>query len=157
MKSTSELIDALDHIKSSLERISVDNGYNTSPQIKRGWLQHVFKAHSRTPVEFPVIAYRAELSDPQSSVDGNSNIKDSMTVVIDAAVSTKENDADEAVDSLLNLLKDLRRSLVFDPNNVKLKHSSLIYGECPFDLPDTGEEYAFFSQKIIIEVVEQYA
>ena len=155
MNTTSDIIRALDDIKQRLEQISTANGYNSNPSIKRGWLEMLFRGRNRNEVPLPVIAYRPSLSNPESAVPGNSNMKDVVTVLLDCAVSTK--DSDTPVDDLLNLLKDVRRSLVFDPDDRKLVISDMTIQDCPFDLPESGDDYAFFSQKISFKVVEQYA
>lgn len=157
MNKASSIIDALDAIKAQLAQISTAGGYNTDPTIKRGWLQHIFRRHLRNPISFPVIAYRVEQSNPRMP-PGNSTADDSVLILLDGAVLVKGDDAeDEAVDALLNLMKDMRRALVFDPDKPRLKYSKLELQDCPFDLPETGEEYAFFSQKILIKVDDQYA
>jgi len=155
MNQTSDIIPALDEIKRRLEQISTANGYNTDPSIKRGWLEMLFRGRNRHEVPLPVLAYRPAVAEPEGSVPGNSNITDVVTLMIDGAVSTK--DSDTPVDDLLNLLKDVRRVLVFDPDDGKLVFSDITVEDCPFDLPESGEDYAFFSQKISFKVVEQYA
>jgi hypothetical protein len=155
MNQTSDILTALDFIRQRLESITTANGYNFSPSVRRGWLEHVFQGRHRQPVAFPVIVYRPSLSEPVSSAPGNENMVDSVTVLIDCAVSVKESE--QPVDDLLNLLKDVRRSLVFDPENPRLKISDLTIQDCPFDTPESGDEYAFFSQKISFRVTEQYA
>ena len=78
--------------------------------------------------------------------------KESISCSFDGAVAVK--DSDSPVDDLLNLLKDVRVALAIDPFTHKLPFSKITYGECAFDLPETGEPYAFFSQKVILEIVE---
>lgn len=155
MNPTSEILLAMDAIKAMFEQISTANGYNHNPTLKRGWLQHIFQGRHRTEPTFPIIAYRPHISEPTSKVPDNSSLIDTVTLVIDCAVSVK--DTDTPVDDLLNLLKDVRRSLVFDPDTTRLKISELTFQDCPFDLPEAGDDYAFFSQKINFKVVEQYA
>lgn len=108
------------------------------------------------PIAFPVVAYRPEVSLPGGGErTNNTNLNDSITLSLDCAVSVKESEA--PVDDLLNLLKDVRRSLVFDPDTARLGISEIQFLECPFDIPEAGDDYAFFSQKIRFQVVEQYA
>ncbi|WP_010322154.1 hypothetical protein [Marinobacterium stanieri] len=157
MNTTSDIIPALDWVKERLERINKANGYNSDPSVERGWLQMIVNQDRlrRNEITFPVIAYRPALTEPKGSTEGNSSLIDSVTVMVEGAVLTK--DSDTPVDDLLNLIKDVRRSLVFDPTARKLKVSKLTIQDCPFDLPESGEDYAFFSQKITFEVTEQYA
>ncbi|SEG12307.1 hypothetical protein [Marinobacterium lutimaris] len=157
MNKTSDILEGLDFIKSRLETISTANGYNHSPNIKRGWLEFIFsnKNRHREPIAFPVIAYRPKTSAPQNATAGNESLIDVVTVHIDGAVSVK--DSEDSVTDLLNLLKDVRRSLVFDPENQRLKISDLTIQDCPFDTPESGDDYAFFSQAISFRVTEQYA
>lgn len=154
MSKESDILKALEEVKTMVGKISEANGYNTTPTVRRGWLQHIYSSRSRDKPDFPIIAYRPELSSPNSSTPDNSGMIDTVTIVFDGAVSVK--DSETATDDLLHLLKDLRRSLVFDPDTTTLKLSELAFGECPFDLPDAGEDYAFFSQKISFKVVENY-
>ena len=150
----SKILVALDEVQTMLNEITEVKGYNSSPSIKRGWLQHIFQGRHAAPVKFPVIAYRVESSSPTASQNGTSFI-DQITIVIDCAVSVKETK--DPVTDLLKLLKDVRRSLVFDPWTTKLTISEIDFLECDFDLPEAGDEYAFFSQKLSFKVVENYA
>ena len=151
---SSKLLVALDEVKGLLGDITEVKGYNFTPTLKRGWLQHIFQSRHASPVKFPVVAYRVESSMPEGS-QNNERVIDDITLVIDCAVSVKESK--EPVDDLLMLLKDVRRSLVFDQWTSKLSLSELTLMECQFDLPEAGDEYAFFSQKIRFRVVEEYA
>lgn len=156
MNKTSDINKALAAIKTMLSQISKANGYNFSPQLKQGWLQHIFARRTQVAVVFPVIAYRPELSQPNGGErTNNTNLNDTITFSIDCAVAVK--DTETPVEDLLNLLKDVRRALVFDPYTQKLGISELTFSECPFDVPEAGDEYCFFSQKIQFKVVEQYA
>lgn len=156
MNKTSDILAGLDAIKAMLEKITQLNDYNHTPAIKRGWLQHIFEGRSRAPVTFPVVAYRPALSVPGGGEQTeNTSLNDRVTISIDCAVSVKESP--DPVADLLNLLKDVRRSLVFDTNTTKLGVSEIVFLECQFDVPEAGEDYAFFSQKISFRVVEQYA
>lgn len=156
MNQTSDVNLALAEVKNLLAQISTANGYNFDPAVRQGWLQHIFQRRAQTPPTFPILAYRPELSVPTGGDQtDNSALKDKITLVIDGAISVK--DSETPVEDLFNLIKDLRRSLVFDVNSRKIKLSSIEYGECPFDVPEAGEEYAFFSQKIKLEVTENYA
>lgn len=156
MNKTSDILVAMNSIQAMLEKISQDNGFNSNPSIKRGWLQQLFQSRNRVPIAFPVVAYRPEVSLPGGGErTNNTNLNDSITLSLDCAVSVKESEA--PVDDLLNLLKDVRRSLVFDPDTARLGISEIQFLECPFDIPEAGDDYAFFSQKIRFQVVEQYA
>jgi len=156
MNQASDILTAMNAIKSMLEAITVANGYNFTPALKRGWLQHIFQGRHREVVTFPVIAYRPDVSTPSGGDrTNNTNLKDLVTINLDCAVLVK--DSEDVVADLLNLLKDVRRSLVFDPITEKLGVSEIQFLECPFDIPEAGEDYAFFSQKIRIQVIEQYA
>jgi len=151
----SKTVVALDAIKEMLEDILIVNGYNFDPSVRRGWLQHVYQGRHQQQVKFPVIAYRPELSKPNGSATYNHVVTDSITLILDCAVSVK--DSATPVDDLLNLMKDVRRALVFDPHGKKLGVSEITFLDCPFDIPEAGDDYAFFSQKISFEVTEQYA
>lgn len=138
-----------------LEKISVDNGYNFTPTLREGWLQHIYARRSQQEVVYPVVAYRPEISDPKGGEKtNNTNLNDTITFSLDCAVLVK--DTDTPVQDLLNLLKDVRRALVFDSNR-RNAISELVFLDCPFDVPDVGEEMCFFSQRIQFKVVEQYA
>lgn len=156
MNKTSDINKALQAIKTMLEKISTANGYNTNPSLRQGWLQHIYARRTQAAVQFPVIAYRPELSKPAGGEKtNNTNLTDTVMFSIDCAVEVKNTDT--PVEDLLNLLKDVRRSLVFDTNTQKLGISELTFSECPFDVPEAGDDYCFFSQKIQFKVVEQYA
>lgn len=156
MNKTSDIKTALTGIETMLGKISKANGYNSNPMLKQGWLQHIYARRSQVAVTFPLIAYRPELSRPSGGErTNNTNLNDTITFSIDCAVAVK--DTETPVDDLLDLLKDVRRSLVFDPYTQKLGISELTFSECPFDVPEAGDEYCFFSQKIQFKVVEQYA
>jgi hypothetical protein len=152
----SKIAAAVGDIKTLLEQITVVNGYNFTPTLKEGWLQHVFQDRMRKPKDFPIIAYRPELSAPgEGQKTQNRQLNDKITFSIDCAISVKETET--PVVDLLNLLKDVRRSLVVDQYKNKLSLSEITFQECQFDVPETGDKYAFFSQKIQFEVDEQYA
>lgn len=156
MNQTSDILTAFNTVKTMLESISTGNGYNSDPSLKQGWLQHIFQGRHREAIQFPVIAYRPDVSNPTGGdKTHNTNLNDLVTLSLDCAVSVKESD--DPVADLLNLLKDVRRSLVFDPNTARLGISEIEFLDCPFDVPETGDDYAFFSQKIRFKVVEQYA
>lgn len=157
MNQTSDVLIGLEFVRTRLDGISTENGYNFDPTVKRGWLQYIYQDITRRRVQgnFPLIVYRPSLSEPQSSSPGNESLIDTVTVMIDAAVLVK--DTDTPVDDLLNLMKDVRRALVFDPENPRLKISDLTIEDCPFDIPESGDPYAFFSQKISFKVTEAYA
>nr|WP_067285738.1 hypothetical protein [Marinobacterium profundum] len=155
MNTQADALVALNAVKAMLATISVANGYNFDPTIKQGWLQHLFQARARIPFSFPVVAYRPELSAPDGERTGNAVVTDRITLVLDCAIAVK--DTDTPVEDLFNLLKDVRRALVFDPHKNRMGIKKITFLECPFDVPEAGDEYAFFSQKISFEVTEQYA
>lgn len=141
-------------IKSRLELITVANGYSCDANIREGWLQQIAR-RSQHEMKFPVVVIRPELSLPTGGdITNNTSMTDRVTVAIDCAVNSNDPDI---LKSLWSLLKDVRRSLVFDANNKSMGVSELSFLDCPFDVPDAGEEYAFFTQKIQFKVVEKYA
>jgi hypothetical protein len=156
IEKASRIAASVGDIKTLLEQISIANGYNFDATLKQGWLQHVFQDRQRQPEDFPIVAYRPELSAPgEGQKTKNKQLQDKITFSIDCAISVK--DTDTPVVDLLNLLKDVRRSLVVDPYKHKLSLSEITFSECQFDVPEVGDKYAFFSQKIQFEVNEQYA
>lgn len=155
MIMTSEALVAVTAVKTMLATISTATGYNFDPTIKQGWLQHLFQSRTRVPFSFPVVAYRPELSTPDGTKTDNAVVTDRIVLVLDCAIAVKETDT--PVEDLFNLLKDVRRSLVFDPNKNRLGIKKITFLDCPFDVPEVGDEYAFFSQRISFEVTEQYA
>lgn len=153
LSKINSVVRALDE---ALKKISVENGFNFTPTVRQGWLMQIYQRRTQETISFPLITYRPELSVPRGGEKtNNTNLNDSLTFSIDCAISVKG--AITPVEDLNNLLKDVRRALVFDTNMARLGVSEMTYSECPFDIPDTGDEFAFFSQKINFKVVEQYA
>lgn len=152
MTQPAQLITCLDYIDTQLNAICHSESSLSDPSIKRGWLQHIFQNQDRLNIQFPVIAYRPELSNTSQSHDNKAS-NDEIVVVIDGAVSVK--DTDEPVDDLINMLKDVRVALAIDPATPRIPFSNMTFGACAFDLPEAGEPYAFFSQKLTLKIIEE--
>lgn len=155
----SALEQAISDIKTLLDKISTENDYNFSPTVAEGWLRHYFSDLSRvrTPTDYPVVLYRPELSTPSPKAKelDNAKYQEELIIAIDAAVQVFSDG--EPVRDLLKLLKDVRRAVVFPEYGHNMKIQSIELLACDYDVPETGDAYAFFTQKIRVIVNDEFA
>ncbi len=156
---------AFETVEKLLQRISTDNGFNTNPTVREGWLlQIVSPERSRKEITFPLLALRPELSTPTYPPSDNvrARAKNETRMVIDGAI---QSNVEKPVEQLLALMHDVRKALAVDLTN-RLEKQALDLGnrhldievlQCPYDIPEKGDQYAFFSQTITYTMEEKYA
>lgn len=144
----------MDLLEERLKRIRKENGFSADVHVAEGWLQHIFSdpGLSRKQGEFPMVAWRPEVSQPSSAAPGNASVRDTLIFSVDVAV--KVSDCDNPVRALMRLLKDVRGSIVFPPNSTDIKGLKVELLECPFDVPEVKDPFAFFSQRIKVSLNE---
>lgn len=156
----SKINDVVQQIKTGLERIKTADGYSCDANVKEGWARHFFSNPSVTRFpdqhRFPVVLFRPETADPKPAARGVSNaaITDDVVFAIDAAI--KVSDTATPVTDLINLCKDVRRALVFPRAGTSMKTLDIEFLGCAFDVPETQDDFAFFTQKVRVNVSDRY-
>jgi len=163
MTDNPTILDCFSFIK---KRLKEQSGNELDYTVKMGWLLHIFDRRNRDKTKFPVVAYRPDASDPEMSENADS-MKDSVIISVDGAISIADytdrkahshyensDEEDPVLIDLIVLRLEVLKALAIEPDALSMPFSSLKFGSCAFDLPEAGEAYAFFSQKIVIELVE---
>lgn len=142
-----------EQLNADLENIKTANKFINDATILKGYMVHYVRkfSESGTALKFPCIAIqpsRDRTSKPNAKLQSNTQ----RDWVLVGAVSVQN--PDEVTDNLDTLLYDVKRALSFDPYAGGAPAVDYILGEAVFDLPERGDEYAFFEMPITMKFIE---
>lgn len=143
-----------DQLNSDLESIKKSNGFLNDATILKGYMVHYVRKFSESgeSLKFPCIAIQPA-RDRTSKPGAKLQSKTERDWVLVGAVGVQN--PDEVTDNLDSLLYDVKRALSFDPYHGNKKEATdYKLGEAIFDLPDRGDEYAFFEMPITMTFIE---
>ena len=140
-------------LNNDLDKIKIENGYINNATILNGYMVHYVRKFSETdePLNFPCVAIQPS-RDRTSKASSNLQSKTERDWVLIGAVSVQN--PEQVTDNLDTLLYDVKRSLSFDPYEGGAPAVDYVLGEAVFDLPERGDEYAFFEMPITMKFIE---
>lgn len=143
-----KLLDRIGLIKTGTE-----SGYLNDVTVLNGYMVHYVRKfnESNEKLKFPCVALQPT-RDRSKIGGGNQRSKSSRDWVLIGAVGVQN--PDEVTDNLDSLLYDIKRAVSFDTYADDSPGLTITLGEAVFDLPERGDEYAFFEMSITIDYIE---